>query len=307
MKTIAELEEQIREVTGLLEDADARSEADSSAALAAASLRHHVDALQQQLHLEKQRRAREVIELRFRGELASFGSLPLDLLGKVSYEIARALGHVARMRYFGTEGKITKEISRTLDLRLEGISPGSTRLFISGDTAPDLFGHSLLEETLRETFAFLQSPSTNELAESAARVGDKATRALREFLRSVGHAELALDMSWEAPDEQELLWSADAREVRQLADSLNSLIPEEPEVLAVTGEIITVSARRPFELMADDGVEYSARVPEALARDIKDYRVGQRVNVAIQVKSVRNRVTGRDIKTARTLLKIANA
>ena len=192
----------------------------------------------------------------------------------------------------------------TMDLRLEGIAAGSTKLFITGETAPNLFGESLLEDTLRETFQFLQSPTPDDLAEAVGQVGPLAAGAFQQLFKAIGGSQLALDVTWEAPDDQELTWSAEAWKVRQMSVTLSQLTAEEPEIIKVSGEIITLSARRPFELRSSEGIEYSARVPESRANDIKGFKVGQTVAVTFERQRVRNQITGSD-KSTLTLLSMA--
>ncbi len=50
------------------------------------------------------------------------------------------------------EGQI--KLYKTIDLRLEGIGKGSTILYISGKTSPDLYGNSIIQDTLEDIFVF---------------------------------------------------------------------------------------------------------------------------------------------------------
>jgi len=305
MLTISELEARISEATQLLEGAEKKAASSPSADLSATSLRAQIKELQAQLRAQKQRRVKEVVEVRLQGEQAALGSLPLGLLGRITTELASALGHTARMWHLGSDGRVTQDIEALLDLRLEGIGEGSTKLFITGETAPDIFGRSLIEETLRETFGFcLASQTSDELAGAVGSVGSLASKAFERFFSVVGRAGLGLGLTWESPSEQEMHWSAEAWKVRQIATVLKKLVPDEPEEVGLTGEIITVSERRPLEIRGSDGIEYTIRVPAVMANDLKGFTIGQEVAISLERQTVRNHVTGLD-KTTLTLVRIS--
>ena len=109
-----------------------------------------------------------------------------------------------------------------------------------------------------------------------------------------------MDINWEAPTEEGVTWSADVVHVRQLVDTLSRLMPEEPEMVSVEGEVITVSSKRPFEITGFDGVDYTAKAPAVMGDEVKRLRVGQRVRAMLERQVVRNPITGHD-KTRFTL------
>ena len=282
----------------------ARAPLDHSTELSIASLEASIKEMQGNLQVQKERRGKEVIELRFRGSLADFGSLPLHLVGEIASDLYGALGHTARMRKVGTQGRVLKEISSTLDLRLDGIAAGSTKLYITGETAPDLFGRSLLEETLRDAFSFFKSPTADDLTDAVGQVGTTVAGHYRDLLKAIGKNRLAFEITWDSPREEEMTWSASAMDARRIAIMLSKLIPDEPITLHVVGEIITVSERRPLEIRDADGVEYVIRIPDRMSNDLKGFSLQQKVAVAIESLTIRNQITGRD-KTTLMLKTIA--
>jgi len=299
MISIAELEHQIDLATAQLEDASPRTAASFSEELSNASLEAHVTQLRELLRTKLEQRGREVLELRFRGSLADSGSLPLHILGKLAVSLSSTIGHAAQLIKSGSERKrVPREIEMEINLRLAGLAAGSTRVFIVGDTAPDLFGRSLLEETLKDTFALLNASSSPEnLIGAVANVGFRAADALRSFIAIIGKAELSLELNWESPQEEWVTWGADSSALRRLADTLSHLAPEEPQRIPIAGEVVTISAKRPFELRTEDGEEYSVKVPDVLTEDVRRLSVGQEVQATLEKQTVRNKITGQDKTT----------
>lgn len=294
MTTIEELESEIQETVTLLDAARERAATSPSADLTAASLEARLRELEGQLRQEKVRRGKEILELRFSGEIADLGSLPLELLGDISRDIAHALGHAARHRKFGTQGRLLKSIAEELDLRLEGIGGGSTRLFISGEIAPDLFGNSLVESTLYDTFQFLQhTGDEDQLPESVSYIGEKAANALRDFFQTVGDANLTTEATWETPKQEEIVWGVSAEGARRLATSLSRLVSESPEGLELMGKVITISTKRPLEIRDAKGNDYQIRVPNIYAESVKILTVDQWIVARVEKRSVRNEATGK--------------
>lgn len=292
MVTIDELEAEISELQSLIEEAGGRAAASPSAELTVISLTERLKELENRLRQEKARRRKEIVELRLRGALADTGSLPLELFSKIASGLAHAIGHTARRRKHGTEGKkLLRGIVAELDLRLEGIRGGSTCLYISGETAPDLFGRSLMEETLYETFRFLESAS-DELTGAVSEIGASAARSFMDVLKVVGSADLSMEVNWETPRQDERSWSIDAEGALGLANALSKVAADEPELLEIVGEVITVSSRRPLELRTAEGNDFSIQVPAILAEAIKALTVGQRVVAPAEKRTVRNEATG---------------
>ena len=294
MTAIEELESEIEETVTLLDAARERAATSPSAELTAASLEARLRELERQLHQEKARRGKEILELRFSGEIADLGSLPLELLGNITKDIAHALGHAARHRKFGTQGRLLKSVTEELDLRLEGIGGGSTRLYISGETAPDLFGNSLIESTLYDTFQFLQhTDEEDQLPESVSHVGEKAADALRSFFQAVGDANLTTEITWETPKTEEIVWSVSAEGARRLATSLSRLVSDGPEELKLVGQVVTVSSKRPLEIRDAKGNDYQIRVPSIYRDFVKNLVVDQWIAAVVEKRSVRNEATGK--------------
>jgi hypothetical protein len=289
MDSIAVLEDRISEVEQLIAINDRSTEA---ARLSAVSLENHLDELRGQLRIEKQRRMYEVVELHLAGYAARDGSLPLPLLGKLAQHLSDGLHGVARFLYSGKQsGRVPRQIVETLNLRLSAIGTGSTRLIIAGDTSPDLFGRSLIEEGLTSTFQLLQSDSPDTLMAAVAKVGTKSAMALRSVLATLADNRLNVEMLWTTPTNQEVRFHGSPTTMRDLAVSLGGFEPGGDTPVRVSGEIVTLSSRELFEMRSGTGELIRATVPGELLARIKTLHVGQDIDARLRRTTVVNRIT----------------
>src|SRR5690606_429440 len=109
------------------------------------NLKSQIEDLQNQLYQENLKREKEIVQLRFTGRVARFGTFPLALVGGLTNSFSNALFNTSMYFQFGNKGgvKIDSIINETIDLRLEGHGKGSTIFYLSANTSPDLFGKSV--------------------------------------------------------------------------------------------------------------------------------------------------------------------
>lgn len=147
--------------------------------------------------IERQRqREQEIIEVRLIGRTATRGTLPLDTLALVSKSLADTLHAVSKYTAAGRSQRrdILPDVKRRLDLRLARVAAGSTRLFVSGQTSPDLFGNSLLNTSLERTFDLLAADNPDAVLDQMLVVGHQSILALQRFLRGIHDCNLEVEM-----------------------------------------------------------------------------------------------------------------
>jgi hypothetical protein len=293
MSQISVLQEQLgraRETLAAYE-ADRRNIDDFAALMTRESLLAHIDDLCGQLRRAKLDRAVEVVQIRLIGERAHEGSLPLYLLSRVSDQFGAALHAASQKIKTGRQVlRISNGVVALLNLRLADMGTGSSRLYITGDVAPDLFGHSLLEQSLDETFSVFEAPSEDELASAVSGVGIRSARAIREFLQTVKDAELEVEVSWNAPDDQPRRWSGEYQHIARLARSLSHFQVREPTRISVKGEVVTVSLRGRFELQSSDR-NYTGTFPSDLLHEVAALHIGDEVTAELERTTILNTVT----------------
>lgn len=296
MNPIEYLRQQIENVSSLVSSYEGSASTSTLAGdLSAASFRQHLQDLRSQLTTELGIRSKEIVEVAL-SDNGEPGTIPLHLLAGIALHLGEAVEKAARYKKRGTAGgPVPRDITETTNLRLAALSAAaSTHLYITGNTAPDLFGYSLVEDGIRETFAVLEAQSADLLVEAVSAVGYSAASSIKKLLRGVSKEELTIEIIWRTPEEREMRWRAEPDAMRRLADSLDAFSKAETTMLRLGGKIITISLRDPFVIETDQGEIYSASVASDVMQKLQVATVGSRANVQLLRDTIRNRTTGRE-------------
>lgn len=149
----------------------------------------------QQLELRRADHASELIDLRFVGPRAD-GAIPLDVFLKIAEPLSKAWKAAAyRLRHGLAEGRPGTEIAEVLNLKLAGMAPGSTHIYITGNANEDTTGESLLRHTLMQTFRMLTA-ANDDFYDAVDAVGGRAARLFHEAIRAIAAADLSAEFSW---------------------------------------------------------------------------------------------------------------
>lgn len=194
------------------------------------SFKNQIDDLYQQRYRENLKREKEIIELRLIGQSAKYGNIPLGFVGGITKNFSETIFSTSKFLKFGRKGgkKRDKLVQDTIDLRFEGIGRGSTVFYLSGKTSPDLFGGSIIQEALENTFKLFKSENPDKLLENIGDVGVSSIKPLSRFLLELSNDELDIDLKWQSPDEREYIWEGRAENINTLYNSLNQLNISEP-------------------------------------------------------------------------------
>jgi len=256
------------------------------------SLKSQISELEKQLMFEKAKRDKEVIEIRLKGRTAN-GTIPLEVLAKLADGLSGTVLNASYFIQFGQKIKKikAKEIHDIVDLRLAGISTGSTRLFVTANTSPDLFGRSLAEESLKHSFNLLQSESSDELTESASKIGKESVKKLYKFIATISNADMEVDLNWSSPTSENYNWDGNKQTLLRVAQSLTNIQMSEPEVIEFSGELITISLRGTFEIKTDDSKIIKGDFPNNLLDEIKTLTIGSYYVGKIEKQIIMNMAT----------------
>jgi len=259
------------------------------------STRHQVDDLTRQLIHGRERRALEVVEVRLTGPAAHFGTLPGHILGPLTEAFTDMLVQAGRFIRHGSRGTVA-EIRNLFDVRLNRMASGSTRLFYTLRTTPDLFGKSLAEETLNRTFGVLSVQSADVVVQ-AARYGKPAVQGLTKFLRILEEAHLEAGVEWVSPTDFERTREGPAQRISHLKHALETIASEEPREIPFTGIMITESLRGKFEVETHAGRHYGGTVPPELLPDLVAVAVGDECQGVLPETLTKNTTTGAEKRT----------
>ncbi len=297
MESIGRLQDQVQKAGELLarDEAALKTEPQNFALrISAESMRKHVEDIQSQLRHALELREKEVIEVHLEGIHAKHGSIPLMVLGRIAQSMAEAISATSQKVKLGLDppGRVRKDIVNLLNLQLSGIATGSTRLFITGDTAPDLFGQSVLTESLERTFELLESDNGEELTQSISRVGIRSGKKLAGFLKVLGDEEFDVELKWSSPVEKVHSWKADQQRMRTITTSLDSISELPPETLSVEGTLYMMSLKGAFEIHGKDGSNYKGQFPLELLREIKPLHLGDNISASLSKRIIQNKAAG---------------
>lgn len=255
--------------------------------------RREVEDLTRQLVEAKQQREVEVVEIHLTGPAASAGSLPLHVLGPLVEAFEDMLVQAGRFIRDGAAKKsLVAEVRSLFDVRLARLGSGSARLFVTLNTAPDLFGGSLSEEALGRTFGLLAVDSPEDVTSRVATFGRAGARGLLRFLKILEDAQLEATLRWLTPTDEERTWAGTDAPITRLRTTLESIVTGEPEEIAFEGIVYTESIRGKFEVKTHAGTIYSGTVPLEVMPSLVAVSVGDECHGVVLETVTRNTTTG---------------
>ncbi|AQG81838.1 hypothetical protein AWR27_22550 [Spirosoma montaniterrae] len=257
------------------------------------SAQMHVDELTRQLVDAKKQREIELVEIRLTGKLARFGSLPMSVLGRISTAFEEVLVQAGRTL---RQQETVEAIRSLFDVRLKAVAPGSTRLFITLQTNPDLFGDSLAETCLTHTFNLLKVETPVEAQTQVRKVGRKGTQQLSKLLKVLDENYLEAHVNWQSPTDKFFTWEGKLGRIRELSQTFDRIVANEPEEVAVEGTVYTESIRKRFEVQDASGFIYGGSVPDSLMNSLTALRVGEPCRAILLETIHENPTTGQQQK-----------
>lgn len=267
-----------------------------SLSLTLQSIQNQIDELQHQLYQENLKREKEIVQLRLKGRIAKFGTFPLSLVGGLTNSFSNAVFNTSKYFQFGNKGgtKIDRMITETIDLRLEGLGRGSTIFYLSARTSPDLFGNSVIQNSLDNVFELLNSQSEEQIIENINIVGSKSIKYFSDFFEELNNDDLELDLTWHTPNENLRTWEGTKDRILSLYNTLNSIKLSEPEEVDFEGEIITLSLKGRFEIFTVDKERFYGTFPNELIEVIKQLHVGDFCKGVLLKTTIFNPATGKE-------------
>ena len=257
---------------------------EKSLGLTIESLESQLEQLQDELYQENRKREKEVVVLQLKGYQADAGSLPLLTVSDLTEDLAKGIFHISKYIQYGNSNPkdANKIIEETIDLRLYDVQRGSTKLLISGSTSPDLFGNSLLQESLDSIINFLNSDTQEKVIENIEQVGIDSIPHLSNLLKILNDNHLEANLTWDSPSMDLETWFGTSDRILQLYNTLTAIKSETPEIRTFDGEIITLSIRRKLEIQTSEGL-IRISVPQNLKEVIKQFNVGGYISCEVDV------------------------
>ena len=248
-----------------------------------------LEELRYQLKIEKTLREKEVIELRLKGKNAKQGRLNLGVFTSVVDRYRKALTEVACQRRYGsfTEGRLNK-VNNEIKLKIAGLLPGSARVIFTGETAPDLFGNSTLEEALKTSFELFQVQEGSTLLETAQKTGKRGLKNFSELFDAAIDEDLEVDFHWRSPNGENYFWEGTTANMSKLRSSISTIEEDEPTEEAFSGILFKASLSGEMTITRPSGKKMEIKVPEDRLELLKVSHLGQLVSGHVSVTKTKS-------------------
>ena len=292
--SIQKLESKIHETERLTELKRRQSNQGSFAlALSIKSLESHLDDLRLQLMHAKQQREKEVIELRLIGCEVNNGTVPLDLLANLAKTFSGLISSASAKIKLGQDvsGVIPFEVTQPLNLRFADIGHGSSRLFVTGDCSPDLFGESLLENSLQGLFDLLNQDLNEGISDQVHYLGLRSTHNLAEFLKVLRKRGIELELSWTAPNERKHSWYGRWDKIQVLEKLLDGFSATNPVDVTIEGIIELISKSGKVDVRTNEGELIKVTYSTKLYSEVRKLRLGDFIRLDCKEITVFNAST----------------
>lgn len=299
MASIKKITENIEQLGKLLNDSFSILDKDKNnfaVKLTVDNIKNQIEELQHELYHENLRREKEIVQLRFIGKVAKFGTFPLHLVGGLTDSFSNAVFNTSKFRQFGKKGgkKIDTIVANTINLKLEGIGKGSTIFYLSANTSPDLFGNSIIQSSLDNIFTLVSSETPEQLIDNISYVGANSIKYYSDFFKELNKDDLELELKWHTPTESIKEWYGTKEKILTLYNTLNSIKLSEPEEIDFTGEIVALSAKGKFEILSYDKERFFGSFSNELMESIKQLHIGQSCKGVMLKTTIFNAATNKE-------------
>ncbi len=249
--------------------------------------------LRSNLAFEKQKREKEIIDIRLKGKVAKVGKLPLDLLGEFAKSLSDCIIESSRKYQYGNKGgaKILTSIKNTVDLRFDRLVPGSTHILVTGNNSPDLFGNSMIENALINTFELLNVHNDSELMDKSEKYGGLGIKKLNKILNLSINNHLEFDLEWSSPNSKVFKWEGNFDRIKQLNNSISKIETITPEVIEISGTLVMQSLKGQLEIEDNDGKLFKVSFPMSFLEKIKEFQIGEDFSATIIKNTLKNSIT----------------
>lgn len=249
--------------------------------------------LRSNLAFEKQKREKEIIDIRLKGKVAKVGKLPLDLLGEFAKCLSDCFIESSRKYQYGNKSgaKILASIKSTVDLRFDRLIPGSTHILITGNSSPDLFGNSMIENALINTFDLLNVSNDSELMDKSEKYGGAGIKKLSKILNLSVNNHLEFDLEWSSPNSKVFKWEGNFDKIKQLNNSISKIETITPEEIEISGTLVMQSLKGQLEIEDNDGKFIKVSFPMSFLEKIKEFQIGENFSAVIIKNTLKNSIT----------------
>ncbi|MBJ7550775.1 hypothetical protein [Marinomonas ostreistagni] len=280
MSTLSRLNGAQRELARL-EKLSNGSFADTIAML---SFKQHVEDLQTQALAEFKDTDLQFIDFRLSAPHLSDGSAPLSLVAKLTSATKKLILETVLQTIDLAKHKkgLFSELERGLDLRLNAIQPGSSKLIISAKATPDLLDHNAATSALESIFSHIGS------ADEISKLGSGPAHALLDIFKASAQEKADLEIVWRTPLGKTRHWNASKDSLRGFIKTLSKIEDSPADPKEIFGAISLISEKK-IELKDVSGEKVSIFIDADKVSEIKRLRLGEHAKLICSARKKRSK------------------
>ncbi|HBP4811591.1 hypothetical protein MLG95_14015 [Escherichia coli] len=255
---------------------------------------HLSDLRERQRAIDNQHPLRDFMELRLKGVLVDFGSIPLDILSVISGNLASLVQKaVYRFGSGKDSSRVPIDVKKSLDMRLADLRPGSTKLGVTFSTGSCELIETVSSHAVKEIFELLSSIDEETFTAKIAEIGSQSTANLKNIINECEKYSLNFDLTWIGPlsdgTRQVSISSEDIKKLNaRLALTKVIQLPDEH----ISGELAILSMYGKLEIASELG-KIKASYPIDMLGEIQSkYKVGERISLVVSVSEIHNERLG---------------
>jgi len=237
---------------------------------------------------------RDFMELRLKGVVVDFGTIPLELLGVVSSNLAALVQRATHKLSSGKDSsRVPYAVKSSLDMRLAELSPGSTKLGLTFSTGQCELVETVSSKAIKEIIQLLDTDDASAMMNQIAEIGYNSAQSLKNIVEECERNNIDFDLSWVGPfSDGNRKVTVNSSKIKMLNDRLTATTISAPTTESILGELASLSKYGKMELEVD-GEKIKASFPiEMLGEIQKKHKVGQQVSVTVEVTDINNENLG---------------
>jgi hypothetical protein len=236
----------------------------------------------------------EIFEVRLKADDLSSGSIPLYLISRASESIRTMIGYTAVRLMQGRifNKRVPRDLYGSLNLRLAGILPGSSRIVVTANSDRDMFDYGLAKQTFERIFSVLKSNGEGqEFLEAVTTLGPSGARHLRDLLYTIKQFNAESDITWNFAGSICNSWEGTYEKIGNVLSALNVTEINNQEMETITGRIEVLSKREKMEIRTQDNSLMKLLYPNRLLPIVATLHLEQEVTLQIQTTETNNPLT----------------
>lgn len=289
------ISQQKKEAQRLLDQANRKArEGNFAYQLTAASLENHIDELEKIELSSKVSPAFEMLDFRISAPDLRAGSAPLAFVSKLTEEVRKTLGYAAlRLVQGGIDRKrVPQHLYADLDLRLEGILPGSSRFIVSASADRDLLDDGVSKGAIERVFSVLDSGGKGkDFLNSVNDLGPLGAKSLRNFLKIIRSHNAEAEFTWKYAGKEIRYWEGKKDVLDSVTSALEVTEVMEEERVVLHGKVELLSKRERIALRSGEGNLIKVLYPKRLLPAVSELHLEQEVTLYCQVTETENPLT----------------